>query len=338
MRTSISSSYLFVILVAVSFFVFSMHVSAQTNGAEIEVSSSASADAQADADANNALNAQAATPTQTTTDSIETPEGLPIREGGQTIDAGTIPEPQQSADGGDLDGDGYADVSAIEPDYLDDDSDDDGILDDVEAGTDVNPTAAAFQAHELSHTIQQRAATRDITGGALRGIEINFHDDDSDNDGLGDETARRPGDPIPDIDITVNAADVRGWDPKTKEAIHARLAEIDEVNTSNDFGIWMASRALDDEKILSMNSTPVQTEIRYQARLRLFGFLPLTTEVSARATLAGEAEIDYPWYAFLATKSDHTVITNLVSDIHTKRIAIEEEGVPAVNEQSAPKR
>lgn len=150
---------------------------------------------------------------------------------------------------------------------------------------------------------------------------------DSDDDGLPDmATARASFMKIDDIkgevtidestgqrrlqSVVISASDVRAWTPDDRAAF-AVLREQVASNTPEATSLMVTQQLLNDERIESISVTGEQTEVRYKSTLRLFGLIPLEREVRATMAPAGEVSIDYPWYSFLASKPDTSVIKSL---------------------------
>ncbi len=53
--------------------------------------------------------------------------------------------------------------------------------------------------------------------------------------------------------LSINAEQIHDWSEEAKEAVRERLKEVDEINNANDFGLWIAGQALDDENILNID-------------------------------------------------------------------------------------
>lgn len=180
----------------------------------------------------------------------------------------------------------------------------------------------------------------------LEGLYIDYRDDDSDNDGLeadheAEITLKGQAETKTSVQapyrmgthIRVEGQTVRAWDSKTKEAVRTRLVENSAKNNVADIGLFVALQALDNEAITNINVEDSATIVTYKTRLALFGFIPIDINAEARAFKDGEVKVKYPWWHWLARKtSDDTSYTNIATEIHT-RIAIEEEGIPAVDEK-----
>lgn len=133
-----------------------------------------------------------------------------------------------------------------------------------------------------------------------------------------------------DVSIQVSGDDVRGWSGEQKEAVRTRLEAASEMITANDFGLRVASAALDNDNVVDIATDKDNTEVRYKTRMRLFGFIPTQATATARATSDGETSVEYPWYSFLAQKADDSSFSQLAADLradHDVMISVEEEGV-----------
>ncbi|MEX2515131.1 MAG: hypothetical protein WD335_03310 [Candidatus Paceibacterota bacterium] len=238
-------------------------------------------------------------------------------------------------DDGDTDGDGYSDVraadgadarsnsttsAAIDPN--DADSDDDGIIDGTSrAGKRIDKTTPKL-IEALS--IDENSPLQNV------GVEIRVRGDVCTGDDCDDDDDTNQPPTRADVSIRVSGDDVRGWSEEQKEEVRSRLQAASEITTANDFGLRVASAALDNEDVVDIASDKETTEVRYKTRLRLFGFIPTQATATARATSNGEVTVDYPWYSFLAQKVDENIFAQLTARLradHDVMISVEEEGV-----------
>lgn len=168
----------------------------------------------------------------------------------------------------------------------------------------------------------------------LSGLEIDFRDEDSDDDGLADGT-EAVGSGRGLVSVRVDGATVRGWDAETKAAIRTRLQEANSQNEANDFGLFVAMQAIDHEDIEHIKVEESTATVTFQTRLNFLGFIPVNVTASTIAQSNGEVKTSYPWWSFLAGKSESdkvSVFSTIAASLAT-RIAIEEEGIPAVDEK-----
>lgn len=274
---------------------------------------------------------------------VTTEEAAAIREGGRTIDAGTVPERTEVAT--DMDGDGV-------PDVRDTDSDGDGIDD----GT------MRAQSHNSSRSNRtEGVSNRDIDSDG-DGMP-DYVDADSDGDGLPTDTEldsgrdratpllwqglrENPGsidsgnddDPTPqaavfmkfdDINgevredtetgerrlsrVAVAARDLRNWTNDDREAF-TRLREAVADNTPEAASLRITEQMLQDDRIEAIEASETEARVQYRTTMRVLGFIPVERNVTARTQANGTVEIEYPWYRFLATTPDSDRITSILQD------------------------
>lgn len=234
-----------------------------------------------------------------------------IREGGQTVDAGTVPEierrklneelleakstPNRETPSTDFPLSDTLDErdeefrnAGIEPDEIDYDESGEtnfGIL--LDSGDSGNGDGEQ--------------------GTRLRGITIDYLDEDSDDDGLPDaESADHEAEITlkQRASIKVDGAEVRGWDQKTKEAVRARLAENDAKNDTNNLGMFTALQALDNEAITDISIEKTDVSVAYKTKLAVFGFIPVQVNAKTHVKSNGEVVTDYPWWRFFARRAE----------------------------------
>lgn len=182
-------------------------------------------------------------------------------------------------------------------DALDADDDGDGV-----------PTATQNRLREFDKTTP---VLFQADGTAASGFEVEIGEEsrgngDVDGDGYLDVALNR---------VQVNAREVRGWDQEKKDAVRARLEQNSEINSANDFGLQVAQAALDRAEIRNIESTETETSVKYDTEVKLFGFIPMTVQATARAEAESEARVSYPWYAFLAAKGEQGVYLSLAQEL-----------------------
>jgi hypothetical protein len=109
------------------------------------------------------------------------------------------------------------------------------------------------------------------------------------------ESNTRAGIEVDGDSLRVRATEVRTWSEETKAMVRERLAENMERADANDFGLYVALKALDNERILDIrveeegnDGEELAVEVTYRARLRVFGLFEREAEASAYT--AGESE------------------------------------------------
>lgn len=241
-------------------------------------------------------------------DTSPSSEALPIREGGQTVDAGTIPEKQEQ---GNSQGSSSGDADANEA------------LDRTSASSDDQAIRSFLWTQTGGPFKFSTASAKDIRDGSLDGISVEAGGD-LDGDGYGDVIAA----------LRVNAVTVRGWDPETKEAVRTRLAENDEKNEANTFGLFTAVQALDNQAIKDIEiidedsdgdglGDVAKVSVSYTAQVRLFGFIKREVDATATATGDGEVRVRIGkstpiLMRLFSWKGDQSKFTDIASDIQAR--------------------
>ncbi|MEX0933315.1 MAG: hypothetical protein WDZ74_01035 [Candidatus Paceibacterota bacterium] len=222
----------------------------------------------------------------------------------------------------DSDGDGLGDLVEEGDDLLDAlDSDDD---------SDGVPTALPTKPIDKASPklMEVRAGGGDQTTpllyqglrvrGELCGEDADCNDDDAD---ITPEQAEN------ELWVRVSGSDVRGMSAEAKAQVRERLSVLSETNTANDFGLRVASAALENESITEILTNDEETEVHYRTRIHLFGFIPMTANAVARANTEGEVRVRYPWYRFLSRVSDEETMKELALELRASHnVLIETEG------------
>ena len=271
-------------------------------------------------------------------DAGPTPTDRAIREGGQTVDAGTAPERGHVPT--DTDGDGMPDL------MRDEDSDGDGISDGTERA----------QNHNSSRSNR------------TEGIAVDWQDPDDDGDGVPDATMRAGGfmkiggvegeansrvssgevicwGRAEDEDGTVyswgrglcvaaqvtadaegvasdriaalqiRGDEVRGWSEAERDAWREYVTTRATTSPEERVAAHAIEQTQANERIEEITNDDENINLRYRSQLRLFGFIPMEREVEARVDAAGEVVIDYPWYSVLSRTPDTSTIRELMSSL-----------------------
>ena len=72
---------------------------------------------------------------------------------------------------------------------------------------------------------------------------------------------------------------------------------------------------MQNDSIKEITTADNETEVKFETEIKLFGFIPIKTTATIEVEGDGEVEVDYPWYAFLALKSDTPMLQQLAIDI-----------------------
>lgn len=175
---------------------------------------------------------------------------------------------------------------------------------DTPVSSPVNPTRATTTRSSVGGSAPDAGSQRDggyleIEGikGELRGVYIKF-DDIKGEVSESEEENRR---------LRVEGGSVREWDEATREAVKERLAALSEINTANDFGLFVAQKALENERVsdITVNEEGIDgeeslsVEVSYLARVRFLGIFG--REVEASTYTVGDNDrvittLRAPWY------------------------------------------
>lgn len=129
------------------------------------------------------------------------------------------------------------------------------------------------------------------------------------------------------IGMKIDGASVRGWDAETKEAVRTRLEANDAKNDANDFGLFVAMKAIENKEVHDIAITEEPQEgkpvvsISYTASIKLFGIFK--RNVPAVATIDASGKTKNTLTASLFTRlfsfgGDRSSYTDLARIIKTK--------------------
>lgn len=215
----------------------------------------------------------------------------------------------------DSDDDGLGDVEEGEVEIRDADSDDDGVPDLMpESGSDKATPAL----------MEVRAERGDKTTPLLyQGLRVRGELCDESGDCDDDDDDVRPGEAKGELWIHVSGEEVRGMSAEAKARVQERLSVMGEdTNTANDFGLRVANAALENDTVTEIVTSDTETEVHYTTRLRLFGFIPVSTSAVARANSEGEVSVKYPWYRFLSRVEKDDEMTTLAQNLRASHDAL----------------
>lgn len=117
--------------------------------------------------------------------------------------------------------------------------------------------------------------------------------------------------------ISVRGDEVRAWSDQER-AEFARFRELAQERTTPETLLAdITSLIIENDRVRELEVDETEARMTYRAQLRLFGFIPMEREVTARAAEVDAVAIDYPWYSFLARKPDTSAIENIFSSLGT---------------------
>ena len=125
--------------------------------------------------------------------------------------------------------------------------------------------------------------------------------------------------------VQVKAEDVRGWSEAEKEQLRQQIREEDDENNPERRVARITEMVMNNNRLGDIESNEEKTEIKYQARMKLFGFIPVEREIQATMNNEGKVEMNYPWYSFFSTRPDDDEITNTLSELLRLRRGSTEE-------------
>ena len=114
---------------------------------------------------------------------------------------------------------------------------------------------------------------------------------------------------VADIDFK----SVRDWSDEDKETLREFGRNVAEERKEGRLARLIVQN-LDNERVRNIEVGEAGGRVRYMARMRLFGFIPLEREVEA-VIEGGRERINYPWYGFLSRKPDNEAISGILSSL-----------------------
>lgn len=88
-----------------------------------------------------------------------------------------------------------------------------------------------------------------------------------------------------------------------------------QVNSDADLTAFVSSMQKADTHVSSVETSGSDVSLDYIQNIKLFGFIPVAVETTARVDAKGQATISYPWYAFLAVTDSDSVQTDIQSSV-----------------------
>ncbi|OGG61831.1 hypothetical protein A3C87_00335 [Candidatus Kaiserbacteria bacterium RIFCSPHIGHO2_02_FULL_49_34] len=188
---------------------------------------------------------------------------------------------------------------------------------------------------DVDITIDQNTST----GSARAEQAGSGRDTDADSDGYGDEMRAEGEIGVGFVTrLKVAGVEVRGWDAEQKAAVRAHLATADAKNDANNFGLFVAMQAIDNEMIADITirekvegEAETQVVVTYETTARFLGIIPRT--VNAQVTVQGDGQggitqtrttLNASWYArvFLWGNTNRAAMEDVATEIHA-RLAVD---------------
>jgi hypothetical protein len=100
---------------------------------------------------------------------------------------------------------------------------------------------------------------------------------------------------------------IRGWDDAKKVDVRARVHWADDLNSSNDFGLYIAYLAIENKGLKDIVVSEERAKLVFKNKVRLLGLIPMDVSTSVEVGSEGKVELRRPWYArFLAKVSEES--------------------------------
>ncbi len=257
-------------------------------------------------------------------DGLEQDRRLPIREGGQTIDAGTAPESARAHTSTDIDSDGRSDDTQRAQDY--------------NSSRSNKYSRAAFSGSDIDKRPEVSLRTAGyLKIGGVDGDSGSHTAEDGEvvcwgraEDEDGKVYAWGQGICVA-LEVTkANASDtaqtrlaalqtrgedVRGWSEEERAAWQEYRATRATSTREERLVEKMVKATQSNERIQSIEADDSEVVVRHKAKIRLFGIFPIERELTSRATASGEVTTNYPWYRFLSRVPDKSAINNTLKEL-----------------------
>jgi len=206
---------------------------------------------------------------------------------------------------------------------------------DQEAEVTSSDSAQAQKSFVLPHVLESSGvlvAAGDIDGDGFKGLKL-FVDANGDGKMEANEVSLSADESLSQV-LVVNGSEVRGWDPKTKEAVAARLQANDAKNNANDFGLYVAQKAIENDKIENITVTEEGLDMKnnksnnpavsisYNATIKFLGIFNVNVPAVASIDASEKTNVDYRgnWLInLLSIKGNQSIYTNLALDIKVAR-------------------
>jgi hypothetical protein len=104
-------------------------------------------------------------------------------------------------------------------------------------------------------------------------------------------------------DVSVSAVEVRGWDPKQKEALLETVRDSATVRTQDDLKHFAQGVLLQHERVERIETSTSSVTVTHRVPARLFGIFATRLEQEATIRFGdgehGRVKVKFPWFRFL---------------------------------------
>ena len=104
------------------------------------------------------------------------------------------------------------------------------------------------------------------------------------------------------VGISVNAVEVRGWDPKMKEEFLLTVKEHAELKSGQDLENFARGVLVKDENVENVAIGEEGVQISYRQPAKFLGIFSSSLVMRAEADKEGRVKVRFPWYGFLFRK------------------------------------
>lgn len=114
--------------------------------------------------------------------------------------------------------------------------------------------------------------------------------------------------------LRINAREVRSWSEAEASTFDGEINDEEVSSPRRAIMQYAIMQSQQDDRIQEMRINEGTLEMDYQARIRLFGFIPLKKNITGRIDAQGDTSITYPWYRFISGAPDTMRIRGLLTE------------------------
>ena len=97
--------------------------------------------------------------------------------------------------------------------------------------------------------------------------------------------------------------------------VQASNVSASNVQSKNDLQGYVAAQLQSDQDLSAVDTASDHVAVTYMEPVKLFGFIPANANTTATVDENGNVTISYPWWAFLATKDNADLQTQVQSNV-----------------------